>query len=247
MQVEDVYTRERLITSVEEQIESASHEILIGTFPEVYEEIEDTLAEAYANGVFIALCLYTDPQEAGAYDFEQTATLVRAWDQELDTLLTVDQQTGVIGMPKEDETDEEEVLGLEFDTDRLYGLAFMQFMSQHWDEGEEVYITDARSLPYETANLRDAALNAALHLREGNAVGFRARVREAPAEEDSTWETIDGQLTTVRQSFVEPSTNSFFGEIGLVAYIDEEGRVSMGGHGAYFEDYEATDIVLTPV
>ncbi|MCU4717339.1 TrmB family transcriptional regulator sugar-binding domain-containing protein [Halapricum hydrolyticum] len=244
MQVQDIHTNDQLLSSIEDRVEAASHEILIGTSPEVYEQIEDTLAESYAEGTFIALCLYSDGEEAATYDFEDTATLVRAWDQELDTLLTVDQQAGVIGMPNEEE---DEVIGLEFDTERLYGLAFMQFMSQHWDESEEVYTTDARSLPYETANLRDAALNTALHLREGNAVGFRARVREAPAEEDSTWETMEGQLTTVRQSFAEPSTNSFFGEIGLVGHTDEEGRVTMGGHGAYFEDYEATDIVLTPL
>lgn len=244
MQVQDINTNDQLISGIREQIESGTHEILIGTSPEVYEKIEDSLAERHADGAFIALCLYTDTQTAAEYDFEETATLVRAWDQELDTLLAVDQRTGVIGMPNEDE---EEVIGLKYDTDRLYGLAFMQFMSQHWDEGEEVYITDARQLPYETANLRDAALNAALHLREGNAVGFQARVREAPAEEDSTWQTMEGQLTTVRQSFVEPSTNSFFGEIGLVGHTDGEGRVTMGGHGAYFEDYEARDIVLTSI
>lgn len=244
MQVQDIHKNDQLISNIREQIESGTHEILIGTSPQIYEKIKDSLAKSYADGAFIALCLYTDTETAAEYDFEETATLVRAWDQELDTLLAVDQQTGVIGMPNEEE---DEVIGLNYDTDRLYGLVFMQFMSQHWDEGEEVYITDAQPLPYETPNLRDAALNTALHLREDNAVGFRARVREAPAEEDSTWKTMEGQLTTVRQSFVEPSTNSFFGEIGLVGHTEGEGRVTMGGHGAYFEDYEAQDIVLTPV
>lgn len=243
MNVDQIRTNDELVTSIREQLDSAGSEVLIATQPKMLERIEDALERCYTGGTFIALCLYADAETAAAYDFETTATLVRAWDQELDTMVSIDHERGVVGQLLEP-GEEEDVVGLEYDTERIYGMAFLQFMSQHWDEGEEVYITPARELPYECANLRDAALNAALHLREENTVGFEAEVREAPAEEDDPWQRLEGQLSTVRQSFVEPSTNSFFGEIGLVGYIEDERRVSLGGHGAYFEDYEAQNIVL---
>ena len=243
MRVDPIPTNDELVSSLRDQLASAESEVLIATQPKTYRRIEDALERCYADGTFIALCLYADPEEAAEYDFESTATLVRAWDQVLDTLLSVDHERGVVGQLLEPDQ-EADYVGLEYDTERIYGMALLQFMSQQWDEGEEVYVTPGRDLPYQCANLRDAAVNATLHLRQDNRVGFEADVREAPAEEDETWEPLSGQLSTVRQSFIDPSTNSFFGEIGLVGYVDGEGRVSMGGTGAYFEDYEARNITL---
>lgn len=243
MKVDQLTTNDALVRSAREQLESANSEVLIATQPKMLERIEDSLEQCYQSGTFIALCLYSDPEAAAEYDYETTATLVRAWEQELDTMVSVDHERGVVGQLLEPD-EEEDVVGLEYDTERLYGMAMLQFMSQQWDNGEEVYVTPARDLPYECANLRDAALNATLHLREENKIGFDADVREAPAEEDDTWESLQGQLTATRQSFVDPSTNSFFGEIGLIGYTDD-GRVTMGGTGAYFEDYEARNITLT--
>jgi hypothetical protein len=120
-------------------------------------------------------------------------------------------------------------------------------MTQHWDNGEEVYVTPAPELPHDCANLRDAALGATLHLRAGNTVGFEAEVREAPAEDDEPWRPLSGQLSMTRQSFVDPSTTSFFGEVGLIGYCEDEGRVTMGGYGAYSEDYEARNVTLRPL
>jgi len=243
MKVDQLTTNDALVRSVREQLESAESEVLIATQPKMLERIEDSLEQCYQSGTFIALCLYSDPETAAEYDYETTATLVRAWEQELDTMVSVDHERGVVGQLLEPD-EEEDVVGLEYDTERLYGMAMLQFMSQQWDNGEEVYVTPARELPYDCANLRDAALNATLHLREENKIGFEAEVREAPAEEDDTWEVLTGQLSATRQSYVDPSTNSFFGEIGLIGYTDD-GRVTMGGHGAYFEDYEARNITLT--
>jgi hypothetical protein len=245
MRVDKIPTNDDLVSSVREHLDEATSEVLIATQPEMLERIEGALQRCYERGTFIALCVYSDEQTAATFDYEGTATLVRCWDQELDTMVSVDHQRGVVGQLLEPSEDEE-VVGLEYDTERLYGMAFLQFMSQHWDEGEEVYVKDAPSLPYECANLRDAAVSTTLHFREENTVGFSADAREAPAEEDEVWQEIEGQLSTVRQSFVAPSNNSFFGEIGLVGYVDDE-RVTMGGHGAYFEDYEATNIVLEPM
>lgn len=244
MRVDPIQTNDELVSSLRGQLDSAESEVLIATQPKTYERIEDALERCYDRGTFIALCLYADTETASQYDFETTATLVRAWDQELDTMLSVDHERGVVGQLLEP-GEQSESVGLEYDTERIYGMALLQFMSQQWDEGDEVYVTPGRDLPYECANLRDAAVNATLHLRQDNRVGFQADVRSAPADEGAPWEPLDGQLSTVRQSFVEPSTNSFFGEIGLVGYVDGEGRVSMGGTGAYFEDYEARNITLT--
>jgi hypothetical protein len=246
MRVDQIPTNDALVRSLRDLLAEAESEVLIATQPKMLERIEDSLTQCYESGTFVALCVYSDAETAATYDYDDTATLVRAWDQELDTMLSVDHQRGVVGQLLE-EGEEEDVVGLEYDTERLYGMAFLQFMSQHWDEGEEVYVMDAPTLPYECVNLRDAALNTTLHLREDNTVGFDAEVRSAPAEEGEEWERLTGQLSTVRQSFVEPSTNSFFGEIGLVGYVEDEGRVTMGGHGAYFEDYEARNIVLEPM
>lgn len=244
MKLEKIPTYDDMVSSICELLDNAEEEVLIGISTEMYEQIADNLERCYNSGTFIALCLYTDEATAAQYDFDNTATLVRAWDEQLDTLLSADQQRGVVGMPWKGD---EGVTGLAFDTEMLYGMAFLQFMSQQWDEGDEVYVTPSPTLPYDCSNLRDAALTTTLHLREGNTIGFEAEVRPAPANENDPWDSLEGQLATVRQSFVDPSTNTFFGEIGLIGYSDGEGRVTMGGHGAYAEDYEAQNIHLTPL
>ena len=246
MKADPIETNDDLVDSICDQLEAAESEVLIGTQPKMLDRIEDSLRQCYQNGTFVALCLYGDDDPHTGYDFDDLATLVRVWGQELDTLVSVDHQRGVVGQLL-DEGEEEDVVGLEYDTERLYGMAMLQFMSQHWDNGEEVYVTPARTLPYDCANLRDAALNATLHLRENNPVGFEAEAREAPAQDGADWLPMTGQVSSTRQSYVDPSTNSFFGEVGLIGYTDAEGRVTMGGHGAYFEDYEVRNITLTPL
>jgi hypothetical protein len=247
MELEQVSTHERFLSDFDDLLSTGTNEIILGCPPEHISKVRDGLRTIYQEReAFVMLCVYTDPETASEIEYDDIATLVRAWDVPANTVMHVDQRRGILAPPSIVHNEESEAVAFTYDTQMLYNMGFPQFLSQQWDMGQEVYVSDARGLPYECGSLRDAAVNATLHLRQDNTVGFEADVRPAPAEPEDPWGDIEGRIVTTRQSFIHPATNTFFGETGLIGRNDDEGRVTMGGVGAYAEDYETQNVRLTP-
>lgn len=247
MNFDQLSSYDELLSGFRDMISAASKEILLGAPPEFLSELRPALQEAHERGVFVVVCIYTPTETAADVRFDDIATLAHAWDVENNVMVHADQSRGIVaqhGMARHSDGDS---VALRYDTYLLYELAFTQFMVQEWSMSEEVYVSDPPTLPVDCGGLRDAAVNATLHFLEDNQVGFEAEVRPAPADPDDPWGSTEGQLTTTRQNFIEPNTNTFFGEVGLIGHVEGEGRVTMGGVGAYAEDYETRNIRLEPV
>lgn len=247
MELSELATAEEFLAHARAAIAAAESEVLLAVPGAVLPELAGSLAEAVADGVFVAVCLYDHPDEAAPdVAVDDVATVLRVWDVPVGlVLLHVDHEAGVVTTTGlfEDDTDE---TALAYEEQRLYHMAFPHFLAQQWAMGEEVHVTEPTPLPQDCENLREATVQSTLHLRADNMVGFEAEVRPAPATPDDEFQRLRGQVVTTRQNFVHPSTSEFYGEMTLIVR-SAEGRVSVGGVGAVFEDYEARAITLQPL
>ena len=70
-----------------------------------------------------------------------------------------------------------------------------------------------------------------------------ATVDARPLPEDADPRELRGRGVDVRQSLVDPPNSRFAVENALVVDVDGE-RVTVGGPGAFLEDYEARGVTL---
>jgi hypothetical protein len=112
-----------------------------------------------------------------------------------------------------------------------------------------VFVTDPDPLPKSFDWFRAAVLQAYLHRRQGT--DLRASVQ---TKDDGV---IHGAVEEVRQAFVGPPTNDYALEASLVVRTDGAESVdggppavaagelvSVGGPGAFIEDFQAETIIL---
>jgi hypothetical protein len=108
--------------------------------------------------------------------------------------------------------------------------------------GHEVHVADPPELPRRYPTFRGGVLGATLHLRQGAKILTTCEVVAKGGEEIPQTE-ITGLTLDVRQGLVYPTTNRFPSENGMVLRVDDE-RVTVGGVGAYIEDYAAETVTL---
>lgn len=121
--------------------------------------------------------------------------------------------------------------------DVLVGL----FLGNYWVVGREVYRSDPVPFPWETTSFRHAVLEATL--RDATGIDLLAECTVVPVHERNGERVVEERVLETRQSLLEPTTSSF--PVENIRLIETaEGERTVGGAGAFVEDYQATRVRL---
>lgn len=235
-EIEMVKSRKTALKRLKSAISQAEKEVILAIPEHIYSEVESELQAAVSDDVLVLLLI--GDVEVGSVDetrFADSADVVHGWDESVPFLYTVDGRSAMIGSADIVSGTHNDEDAVEVSQTRLTGTVLGTYLGTYWPASTEVYVTDPYPLPKTFDWFRQTVLHAILHRREGT---------ELWAEiETSSGEELSGEITQIRQAFVEPITNEFSLETSF--YIKtEKGEVSIGGPETFIEDYKAKSITL---
>lgn len=240
--LEVVRSRPTLNKRLRDLIETAESEILLQLPVQFLPEVSGVLRDAVDRGVLVLLAVSggTDEVLTGAY--EDIATAVRTWNKGTTVYLSADRERGIISPSSVLEWEHGNAEAICFDNDAIAVAVEGAFSGTVWPAAQEILLRQP-TLPreYGAGEIRHAAYDSTLSLQAGRSV--HARIEARPIGEEQEPHTISGRVVEARQMVVEPLTGNFALENALSLETDD-GRISVGGKGAFVEDYVASSISL---
>lgn len=234
-----VKSRSTALKRIRGMISEADHEVTVAIPNSVYSDVEPEVREALDRGALVFLLIGDlDQPERFVDRAASTAHLARYWNESLPFLCTADGRSAMIGDSRLLKGAHANHTATFVSEPHLGGSVLGLFLSAYWPTATELYVTDPSSLPETFDWFRTASLNATLHRRAGTELFAEVETGEGI--------TVSGAVEEVRQALVEPSTNSYTLENKLLIET-RDGEVSVGGPGAFIEDYEAERITLRPL
>lgn len=240
-----IETRQDVIETLREHFDRVHGQLLLALPAEALSYLDDVLA-AIGDDVLRALFIYGDEEDVRAAtdrDISDLATIARLCDLETGFTVSIADHTAGLMIENSVLTDDADQQGIVFGDPRLYHLAKAWFIAHPWEMGEQWHIDSPPELPATYDDFGLATLQATLTLQADIPVTVEAMAK--PTDENREFDIVRGQLVSTRQQFVYPKLSTVFGETTIFVRTDE-GRVSMGGLDAYFEDYEARSVTLRP-
>ncbi|WEL17621.1 MULTISPECIES: TrmB family transcriptional regulator [unclassified Halorhabdus] len=238
-----IKSRVTVVKRIGEYIDDAEQRVALSipysTLPQVVEELQ----AAVDRGVFVLLLVTdvdSDPADFTEYD-RPIASVVRSWNVPIPVMLAVDHELGIISSSEMMTVANSDERAISLVQDRIVPTLFGSFLANFWSSADQQYVIDAASLPGTYESIEQAVFQATLHLRNDTAI--TARVEATPAASETDTETVTGRVVATRQGVVDPITNEFPIEHTLVLETDE-GRTTVGGHGAFLEEYAARTVTL---
>ncbi|ELZ63087.1 MULTISPECIES: TrmB family transcriptional regulator sugar-binding domain-containing protein [unclassified Haloferax] len=237
---EVIKSRVTVLKRIGELVGRAESEITLSLPYDVLDEVEDELRAARERGVLVSLVVSgVEPHDDLALD--GVASLVRVWHELMPTMLTVDSRTGLISPGEMVARSNSESQAIVFAQPHLGPVIVGSFFGNYWPMAAEAYTTDPDPLPATYHNFRHAVLQAALCERAG--IDLDVTVTGRMVHTDGPTE-LHGRVVDIRQGLLEPANNSFPVENAFVVETDE-GTYSIGGQGAFVEDFEADAVEFT--
>lgn len=241
-QFEVVKSRQTVHKRLKRLIQEADLELTVSIPVTTLPEVEDELRDAVDRGVLVILLLTgvnggTHPKP----DFDGLASVARVWSERMPTMVTADWHYGLIAPNEMLVQSNSGMQAIALAQRQLVPVLVGSFLGNYWQMADEAYHTEPTDLPATFVGFRHAVLQATLHRRAGRNV--YASVDARPVQGEGDYETIEGEIVSVSQSLIKPATNSFPVENSFVLRTDT-GTVSVGGEGAFIEEYEAREIVL---
>lgn len=240
-QFEVVKSRQTVHKRLNRLIQEADLEITVSIPITTLPEVEDELRNAVDRGVLVILLLTGINGGRVEADLEGLASVARVWSERMPTMLTADFHYGLIAPNEMLVQSNSGMQAIALAQHQLVPVLVGSFLGNYWQMADEAYHTEPAELPASYVGFRHAVLQAALHRRAGTNV--YASVDARPVQGEGSYETIEGEIVSVSQSLLKPATNSFPVENSLVIRTDT-GTVSVGGEGAFIEEYEAREVVL---
>jgi sugar-specific transcriptional regulator TrmB len=242
-QFEVVKTQVTVEKRLAQLIERAEKEIALSLPIGMLEQVEPELAAAVDRDVFVILVLTgNDGENSDVIDIpEEVASVVRVWREHVPMILAVDSTYGLVAPVDMLARTTSDMRAISIAQPQLVPVLSGSFLGNYWPMAEEVYHVDAQELPATFRTFRETVMQADLHLRADD--WLTASIEARPVFEDGEYRTIEGRVSGVRQDIVKPASNYFPVENSLVLEIDDE-EVTIGGPGAFVEDYEAREVVL---
>ncbi|GGL39308.1 hypothetical protein GCM10009037_23810 [Halarchaeum grantii] len=238
---EVVKSRVTVLKRLSQFVSRAESEITLAVPATHLDAVREDLRDAVERGVFVLL-LVSDADPGADADLDGVASVARVWEQPMPTMLTVD-QSGCVVAPSEmlarSNSDEQAIA---FEQPQLGPVIVGSFLGNYFPMASEVYTTARDDLPATYVDFRNAVLQATLHRREGD--GLRVTVEGHFVRDPGDAVTLDGRVVEVRQSLLEPATNSFPVETSLVVETDDGDVHTVGGQGSFVEDVEADEATL---
>lgn len=239
---EVVKSRVTVLKRVSELVDLADQEVTLAIPYRLLDDVADELRAAVDRGVLVLLIVSgVDPDEE--IDVEGVASVARAWEQPMPTMLTIDQTSGLVSPRELLAQSNSSAQAIVFTQEQLGPVIVGSFLGNYYPMSREAYVTEPAELPATYSDFRHAVLQATLHSREDG--DLRAVVRgRAVGDEDGPTE-LEGVVVDTIQGMIEPATNSFPVENTLVLETDD-GSYTVGGQGAFVEDFEAGEVELLP-
>ncbi|UPM44428.1 TrmB family transcriptional regulator [Halocatena salina] len=241
-QFEVIKSRVTVLKRISEGIERAEQEVTLSIPYRLLDEVGDELRAAFERDVLVLL-LVTGVSPSTDLAFDGMASVARAWKQPMPTMLTIDQETGLVVPDKMLSGSNSPAQAIVFEQEQLSPVIAGSFLGNYFPMATEVYTTDPIDLPATYQNFRHAVLQTRLHRCDDRPI--RVRITGYTVSDGNAQTEFEGAVVDVRQSLLEPPTSSFPVENTLI--VESEDRTySVGGTGAFVEDIEATTVELRP-
>lgn len=237
-EIQIVKSRETALKHLRQALSEANHEVLVAIPEHVFPAVEDELRAAVDRDLLVFLLIgEMDATDADSRRFTGVADAVRYWDESLPFIFTMDDQSAMVGDSSIASGTHSDGEVVSVSKSQLTGAVLGMYFSAHWPAATELFVADPDPLPKTYDWFRHATLQAILHHRAGVDLWADVETRDGTS--------LSGPLTEVNQAFVEPTTNDFTLENSL--HVDtDDGIVTVGGPGAFLEDYESETVTVRP-
>ncbi|MDS0279109.1 hypothetical protein NDI85_15015 [Halomicroarcula sp. S1AR25-4] len=235
--IELVRARQTLYQRLETLIDGADEEIFMMVPAPVADRLTEPLGRARDRGVFIALLLGGEDRETVDRTAE-VADVVRTWEPPVESIVMIDNEVSVTSdssLLRGEHRDGDYGLVLE-QSPKASGAIGSQWFN-FWAAGDEVASADPLSLPAEDLSFRHGVFVATKHAAEKD---IEVTVDLFPGQD---YGTLTGTVADIKQGLLEPATYDFPVQNTLVLDVDGE-QVSVGGPGAFVEDYSAKTVTV---
>lgn len=247
---EVIKTRTTIMKRIASLLERADEEVTLSIPASLLEEVEDELRATVDRGVLVIL-LVTGDDAIPADRFAGVASVVRLWGENAPLIVTADRHLGLFAPNEMLRRSNSGKQGIAISQTQLVPIIVGSFFGNYWPMADQVYVTDPEPLPRTYTDFRHAVLQSTLHLEAGHDVAIQAEAR--PVRTDD-YDTVEGLLVGVRQSLLEPTRDTFAVENALVVerngdrdqddVAEADDIVTLGGEGAFVEDYETRSVTL---
>ncbi|MFC7076067.1 TrmB family transcriptional regulator [Haloarcula halophila] len=238
-----VQSRQTLYDRFRQFIDNGESEIFITVPAGVLPEIADELAAAVDRGALVLLAVAGSTADLPASMLERVATVVASWERGMTVYLTVDQSTGIISPSALLDWKHGDAEAISFHNQSVAVAVESAFLGTIWSASAELAVRRPSSLPRTYRGFRASIYDTAVYIRKGTPI--RARVSARPTGTNDAFSSLTGDVVDVRQNFIEPTDAEFSMEGSLTLDTGEE-TVTVGGVGAFLEDYEAAEVTLRP-
>ena len=243
-QFEVIKSRQTVVKRIEGLLASAETEVTLSLPAEVLPRIRSTLEETVDRGVLVLLLLGGTEEEQDIASLAGTASTVRTWDALVPTMLTVDGYHGLLAPSQMLTSSTSDTRAIAISQEQLAPVFVGSFLANYWPTAEERYVTPPGDLPRTFEGFRNAVFQIALHRAADGRI--EATVEGSPVGERDLPSTLTGEVVAVRQSLVRPVTSTLPIENAFELEVDGE-RYTVGGTGAFLEDFEAESVTVRPL
>ncbi|KAA9398595.1 transcriptional regulator [Haloarcula sp. CBA1130] len=238
---EVVKSRPTIVKRLEQHIDAADCEVVLQLPARRLPDLREPLRRARERGILVLLTLSGYDPESMPLELDGVANAVRLGLDGAPSLLATDQQRGLVSPATMLSWDHDETNAITFTQEAVAAVLVGSYLGNYWPIGEEVLVSRPPSLPVRYDMFRHVVFTTTLALRAGESVVADLYAR--PTGSDGEFEMLTGKVVDVRQNLLEPTRSDFGFENSLVIDTGQE-RITVGGYGAFLEDYEVKHTTL---
>ncbi|SFC43317.1 transcriptional regulator [Halobiforma haloterrestris] len=241
-QFEVIKSRQTVLKRIEELLGNAETEVTLSLPASILPRIRSTLEETVERDVLVLLLVGTaDGERIDTASLAGTASTVRTWDALVPTMLTVDRVHGLLAPNQILTSSTSDTRAIALSQEQLVPVLTGSFLANYWPIAEERYVRSPAELPGTYDGFRHAVFQIALHRTSDTRL--EATVEGAPVADRDLPTRLSGEVVDVRQSLVRPVSSTVPIENAFEIQVDGD-RYSIGGSGAFLEDFEAESVTL---
>ncbi|WP_227131999.1 TrmB family transcriptional regulator [Halorubellus salinus] len=239
---EIIKAQSTVVKRIREFLASAEDEVTLSVPAKLLPEIEDELRETVDRNVLVFLLLTGDESTAvDVADDVAPASVVRVWTERAPVLFSVDTQLGLFAPYELLARSNAGQQAVAIAQEQLVPILTGSFFGNYWPIAEEAHVADPEPLLTDYQSFRHAVFAATRYQNQDEPIV--ATVDARPVQRDGDYRELTGRVVDVRQGLVDPPNSRFAVENALVLDLDGD-RVTVGGPGAFLEDYEARGVTL---
>lgn len=243
-EVEVLKSPDTVLSRLRNQLLDAREEVILSLPSSALSKVQRELNATVDRGVLVLLLLTGTNGENDSipeHHLEGCATVVRAWDERMPIMASVDEKVGMIISYDIISKSSRDERAITISHEEFVPILVGAFMGNYWPIADELYTTSPPSFPKTYTCFRHAIVDAVLAKRLDQTLGLEATV--IPTNDGDERRQISGEILDLKQSITRPVTSSF--PLQNTFILDaEEGEVTVGGKGAFIEDYQADEVTI---